>query len=287
MKTNKLDVSEHVLISFFFKLFKQGLALRTMSAYRASLADPMFYGYQIDTNSKVFRDFFISCRTRRPITKALPPQWEVDKVLQYLKTSQFKNNKTISLPALLLKTLFLIALATGSRISEIAAFRRDKDHCSFSTNNSLVRLSTAEGFTFKSERRLKRNPIISIPALLLKDLRHSLCPVECLRTWLDRTSEWPNPKNFIWFNAATQKPANNRILALRFRQLVNLSHAYNTKSNFHQIRKVATSLAFDRGLSLAEICSRASWGNDSVFFKNYYLKQSVKNSCISLGLKIK
>ncbi|CAF4354177.1 unnamed protein product, partial [Rotaria magnacalcarata] len=186
LKTNKLDVSEHVLISFFFKLFKQGLALRTMSAYRASLADPMFYGFQIDTNSKVFRDFFISCRTRRPITKTLPPQWEVYKVLQYLKTSQFKNNKTISLPALLLKTLFLIALATGSRISEIA---------------------------------------------------HSLCPVECLRNWLDITSEWPNPNNFIWFNAATQKPANNRILVLRFRQLINLSHAHNTKSNFHQIRK--------------------------------------------------
>ena len=284
---NKLSISIQFLIQFFFSLFKRGLALRTMSAYRASLADPMFYGFQLDTNSKLIRDFFIACRTRRPIRKVLPPQWEVDKVLGFLKTQQFKHNSLITLPALLLKTLFLIALATGSRISEVCAFRRDELHCSFSKGNSQVKLSTAEGFRFKSERKLKSNPILIIPALLIDKLRHSLCPVEALKIWIERTSSWPNPDHFIWFNAASKKPANSRILALRFKQLIRLSHSYDTSANFHQIRKAATSLAFDKGLSLKEICSRANWGSKSVFFKNYYKRQNVKNTCISLGHKIK
>ena len=95
-----------------------------------------------------------------------------------------------------------------------------------------------------------------------------------------------NPDRFRWLNAASKKPANSRILALRFRQLIKLSHAQDTRANFHQIRKVATSLAFDKSLSIKDICTRANWGSRSVFFKNYYKKQDVKNICISLGHKI-
>ena len=79
----------------------------------------------------------------------------------------------------------------------------------------------------------------------------------------------------------SKKPANSRILALRFRQLIKPSHTRDTRANFHQIRKVATSLTFDKGLSIKDICARANWGSRSVFFRNYYKKQNVKNIGIS------
>ena len=88
-----------------------------------------------------------------------------------------------------------------------------------------------------------------------------------------------NSDSFMWLNAASKKPANSRILALRFRQLIKPSHAQDTRTNFHQIRKVA--LAFDKGLSIKDIRTRANWGSRSVFFKNYYKKQNVKNIGIS------
>ena len=36
--------------------------------------------------------------------------------------------------------------------------------------------------------------------------------------------------------------------------------------NFHELRKVAASLAFDQGLSLEDFCARANWRGDSVFY---------------------
>ena len=286
-KFKNKPITIEVVLSYLFSLFKQGLALATMATHRAALSDPLLYGHNIDTNAKIFRDFFISCRTRRPIRKVLPPAWDVDTVLKYLKTPQFSNNKVISISSLFLKTLFLVALAAGSRISELSALRRDQDHLEFLKGNKGVNLSTSEGFIFKSERLLKRNPILFIPSLKNnKGTSHSLCPVSALKCWVDRTSDWDNPQNFLWINTVSRKVANARILALRFRQLVQLAYTKEMPANFHQIRKLATSIAFDKGLNLSQLCSRANWARESVFFKNYFVKSKSKVKCIVLGKTI-
>ena len=62
------------------------------------------------------------------------------------------------------------------------------------------------------------------------------------------------------------------MLALRFRQLIQLAYRNKMDANIHQLRKVATSLACDKGVNLAQICSRANWAGDSVFFKSYFLE---------------
>ena len=102
---------------------------------------------------------------------------------------------------------------------------------------------------------------------------------------IDRTKDWVNPRCYIWFNAANRKPANARIISLRFKSLIRLAHNDQTTANFHQLRKVATSLAFDKGLSITDLCARANWGSESVFFKHYYNKPNVNINCIALGKK--
>ena len=115
-------------------------------------------------------------------------------------------------------------------------------------------LCVKESFRYKSERFIKKTPVIKIPCLESKEgLNTYLCPVQALKTWIDRTKQWPNPENFLWLNAATKHPANARILALRFKALITLAHKDESHSNFHQLRKVAASLAFDRGLSLSRV----------------------------------
>ena len=49
------------------------------------------------------------------------------------------------------------------------------------------------------------------------------------------------------------EPANEGIIRLRFKALIRLAHNDQTAANFHQLRKVAASLAFDKGLSIAEL----------------------------------
>ena len=258
-----------------------------MSTHRAALADPLFYSFKIDTGAKIFKDFFTACRTRRPIKKVLPPAWDVDKVLRFLRSPQFANNATITTPALLLKTIFLLALASGSRVSELAALRRDKDHCQFLENNKGINLSTKDGVLFKSERLLKQNPVLFIPSL--KNKKHKtdvLCPVNALKHWLSRTDKWENPQSVIWFNAATKRPGNARLLSLRFKKLIQLAYTEKVSAKFHDIRKAATSLAFNQGLSISQVCARANWAGESVFFKSYFYKNNTNLKCISLSKRI-
>ncbi|CAF4317257.1 unnamed protein product [Rotaria magnacalcarata] len=172
-----------------------------MASHRVALADPLWYAHNIDTNAKVFKDFFTACRTRRPVKKCLTPAWEVDKVLTLFKFSETIKKESYFIPSL-------------------------------RTN---------------------------------KGKSHKLCPVDALKNWSHRTDSWDNPQDFLWFNAASRKPANARLLALRFRQLIQLAYTDKTEANFHQIRKVATSLTFDKGLNLNQMCSRANWAGQSVF----------------------
>ncbi|CAF4435762.1 unnamed protein product, partial [Rotaria magnacalcarata] len=88
---------------------------------------------------------------------------------------------------------------------------------------------------------------------MTKGKSHKLCPVAALKNWIHSTDSWDNPQDFLWLNAASRKPANARLLALRFRQLIQLAYTEKTKANFHQIRKVAISLAFDKGLNHNQI----------------------------------
>ena len=74
-----------MFIQFLSSRFQQGLALKTISAFWLVFSNSMYYDFQVDTYSKVFKDVFTSCRTGRSIKKIIPPQWEVDRVLQFLK----------------------------------------------------------------------------------------------------------------------------------------------------------------------------------------------------------
>lgn len=204
--------------------------------------------------------------------------------LLFKKTSHFKDNSSITLAALLLKTLFLIGLASGARIVEIAALRRYKDHCKFRSGDSGISLCVHKGFLHKSERRLKRSPIIRIPCLT-KEGNNYLCPVKALKAWLERTRLWINPNNYLWLNAANRKPAILKLLSLRFKALIRLAHNADLASNFHQLRKVAASLAFDKGLPIADLFSRANWNSKSVFFKHYYAKANISQNCFALRNK--
>ena len=95
----------------------------------------------------------------------LHPAWDVNRVLQLLKSARFGKNATLTTPALLLKTFFLLALASETKVSELSDLYRDKDHCQFLNNNRGVNLSTKEEFVFKSERLLKQNPVLFILSL--------------------------------------------------------------------------------------------------------------------------
>lgn len=84
----------------------------------------------------------------------------------------------------LFKTLFLVALSTGNRVSELAALCRTA--ALFLANKAII--SVKRGFLFKNQTAAHNSPNVSLPNILEKE---SLFPVIALKQYLYLTRNLP------------------------------------------------------------------------------------------------
>ena len=115
-----LEITKSVVLDFLDHVFKSTkFSPKTIQVYKGALALPLKIGFDIDTGDEEFslliRSFFIA----RPPIKRLPPKWSLNTVLSYISNSDDDSEEF-----LLQKTLFLVALATGNRASDISAMVR-------------------------------------------------------------------------------------------------------------------------------------------------------------------
>ena len=120
-----IQVSIPVIADFFSYLFntlkRQPTTLR---GYRTALSD--YYrdsDLEIASNQDLTRLIQSYHRDRPTALHSLPP-WDLRVVLQALTQPPFEPLSVATLDFLTLKTVFLVALASGSRRSEIAALVR-------------------------------------------------------------------------------------------------------------------------------------------------------------------
>ena len=94
---------------------------KTVLVYRNALHLPLLHGFNISTKDS---EFFLLARAQfiqNPPLQRIIPHWNPNKVRSMLEQPQYLNSH-ISPNHLLMKTLFLTALTTGNRVSELAAF---------------------------------------------------------------------------------------------------------------------------------------------------------------------
>ena len=124
------------------------------------------------------------------------PPWDIEVVLKYLKDC-FEPISKISLRDLTLKTVFLVALASAKRVSEIHAISKEFSH---TEDWSSVFLEPVASFVAKTQdpskddRRFGPYKIPSIP-LDEKGKRSLLCPVRAIRTYWEKTKHLRRPHN--------------------------------------------------------------------------------------------
>lgn len=112
-----------------------------------------------------------------------------------------------------MKTLFLTALATGNRVSELAALSRTA--VSIPDNAKKITLPVKPGFLYKNQTMSRTPPNIVIKALLNKDgSPHNLCPIDALRRWLRLSALWESDAIFI--NPKSKKRYQKRFSILLF-----------------------------------------------------------------------
>ena len=199
---------------FLLYLFKERqLQPSTIEGYRTAIADmlgndPVHFGK--DESLTRLLDSF---HRDKPKGRRGVPAWNLSLVLHQLTKAPFEPMRKASLKHLTFKTVFLLALGSGKRRSEIHAWLyRNIRH---QENWSQVSLYPSPSFLSKNQ--LARDgpaavaPVV-IPALapsLDRSLKEdkSLCPVRALRYYLDRTKDLRSGKDlvFVSFRKSFQK----------------------------------------------------------------------------------
>ena len=197
--------SVNQIADFLLYLFKdRKLQPSTIDGYRTAIAD-MVGNQEVniskDENLTRLLDSF---HRDKPKGRRAVPSWNLSLVLHQLTKAPFEPMRKASLKHLTFKTVFLLALGSGKRRSEIHAwlFKNIRHQESW----SQVSLYTSPMFISKNQ--LAREgptsvaPVV-IPALapsLDRDLKEdrSLCPVRALRYYLDRTKDLRKGKELVF-----------------------------------------------------------------------------------------
>lgn len=166
------------------------------------------------------------------------------------------------------KTVFLVALATARRVSEIQALSRRK---AVITEEEAT-LTVVEGFVSKTQRPGDNPLTINIQA---NTRNGALCPVKYLKQYLDRTDKLSpvSDQLFISLNAphqAISKDTVARWLASCIRDSYkSLDDCLLPHVNAHEIRAIAASM-FIRNNDIDEIMSTGLWKSKYCFLQHYF-----------------
>ena len=205
---NQVDIGAPPLKSiadFLLYLFQErNLQPSTIDGYRSAIADKLGNEpVNISKNENITR-LLDSFHRDKPKGRRGVPSWNLSLVLHQLTKPPFEPLGEASLKHLTFKTVFLMALASGKRGSEIHAwkFKNIRNQADW-TNVSMY-----PSASFLSKNQLARDgpgsvaPVV-IPALgptLDSSLREdrTLCPVRALKYYMKATSQLRDNKELVF-----------------------------------------------------------------------------------------
>ena len=186
-----------------------------------------------------------------------PPPWDLDKVLQYLSGPPFEPLARASFLDKTKKALFLLAMATAKRVSELQAL-------SFSVSFQVFFRAKMES----ASNPLPRSVIVQSLSDFAGDLPERVqCPVRAIKFLRKaaRSASYIPSRLFV-------SPRNlERAMSFYLRQLIVDSGAVSTSRppRAHDIRGIATSLNYYSNLSLSNLMRVATWKSNRVFASRY------------------
>ena len=179
-----------------------------------------------------------------------------------LEQPQFELHRA-STHFLLMKTLFLVALATGNRVSELAAMTRIA--ILFTPDKGKVTIPIRPGFLYKNPSLAHSPPNIIIRALLNKD---GSLTVNALHCWLNHSQEWGSDAVFL--DSKSHSPLNSGRISSCLVCTINLAIP-RSFAKAHDVRKISASLAWARGVPPQDIIRNMFWKSFTVFVKKYLI----------------
>ena len=206
--TNQVDFRSPPVKSvadFLLHLFEdKKLQPSTIDGYRSAIADKLG-----NTTVNISKDdnltrLLESFNRDRPKGRRGIPSWNLSLVLHQLTKAPFEPLREASLKHLTFKTVFLLALGSGKRRSEIHAWQ----HRNIRHQSGWSKVSLFPSPSFLSKNQLAKEGPESVAPVVISALAptldrslksdRSLCPVRALRYYLDRTSDLRQHKELVF-----------------------------------------------------------------------------------------
>ena len=278
--TEITEMTPAVLLAFASDLFRRSESVSPATNNNAMVAirDPVSFGFNVEVNKRAWELLQRSFFNQRPPTKPAPPSWSLKKVLNLLQTPRFTSNP--SKEDSLLKALFLMALATGQRVSQLAAHQRVGQFLRWAESDSSVTLTPRPRFLAKNERSGHRVNPATVPAWVMETGSHALCPVAALREYLVATSSYRG--NDLWVDHTSYKSLKPRDLANLLVRLIELADP-ESKPKAHQIRAYASTLAFFKSFDVEEVREAGQWSSARSFVTRYLQVHLERVPCVAMG----
>ena len=271
------EVSLSTLTAFLHHLaFVRKLQVSTIKSYVSAIKFPLQLVLKEDiTDSPMYVKFMKGLVALCPVQRPLPVSWNLEVVLMYLRG--FEHMSSLSAEDILNKCLFLVAVATGKRVSELAHLGWDEPYLRLSKSSASL-IYTPE-FLAKNETPVSlHSPICiqSVSSTAPDDEERFVCPVRALYYWRCCIKKNPNRDPLQLFQLPSGAKASVREISRRLVQVIKKSHeslkdadARLLKVRAHDVRAVAASKVWNQRLAWSDLAGTFAWRNRNVFISVY------------------
>ncbi len=265
---------------FLLHLFKTlKLSYSTITGYRSSINSVWKALGRTDVESHAIHQLLDSFKIERPRSVVVLPKWDLALVLRVLTKPPYEPIGSIDFKNLAAKTVFLLLLATSRRRGDIHAI--DPKRVIFKTNYAI--LEPLPGYIPKvranAEREARYQPMVvrSLTTITNDQAELTLCPVRALRAYEKVASERvPDRAQFFISTRADKRLVKKNTISAWVVKLIRSAYSSATsedcrlaQASVHEVRAIATSLAYQATYALDDILNAATWSNPTTFIDHY------------------
>ncbi len=294
LETSVIDISELLV---YLRDAKK-LQPRTIEGYRTAIGNTLKVVKGLNIGQDVNLSNLMASFYREREEKSSNVPWNLALVLRKLSQEPFEPIMECELKYLTWKTVFLLALATGKRRSELHAMRHDILH---TENWQAITILPDPEFVAKTQLSNRGGEVLN--AVTVKALSQFLsagleddkfmCPVRAVRVYLQRTRDirGDRRKLFVSYKSGFEKEIHANTISSWLKKTILLCYGGVSEEDqkitgvkAHQVRSVAASWAFHENVSMDTIMSACTWKSHNTF-SSYYLKDLawMKEEMYSLG----
>lgn len=263
------------IADFLIAIFDKGRSISTIRGYRSAIAAVHTDGVSVSnsqTLGKLIRALFL----QRPPTRKLLPSWSLPKVLEALAKPPFEPLAEASLRDVTIKTVFLLAIASGQRRSALHALSAAEGHIRWEPGG--VRLIPNPSYIAKNQT-MSSDPVeifiqpLSAHSSIVED--KTWCPVRALKYYWHRTRGKRSGSQLFIITKEPFSPASRDTISKWIVSAIKAAGSEALASGnvprAHDTRSVSTSWALFNGVSIEEIHKAAYWRSPNSFI-SFYLK---------------